>query len=165
MKDKDINLQDERLKPEWDKNAVHDPETGMYTMPDAKPNDSGFVEGEIGGKAAFLPIPTYKNIRLLRFESQQLEVNESYEECKAAVDSALHNDGPAWFTFTDPTFGTKLAIPQEALVKVVAIVDGWKDLEAAAAELKRIEYAKAQERIQRLAFEAQQAKSNKYKRN
>lgn len=122
---------------DFPKDAFVNKETGMYQSPDPLQNDAEFAEAQIGSTAEgkpvsiFLPISKKKPCRYLRFENAtQLEVDESVEECKANVDKAKANMQPgAWFSFTDPTYGTELAVPASALATCMAVVVGFVDLE------------------------------------
>lgn len=151
----------DKLPAEFSPHARIDPATGMYVMPEPKPNESAFTERADG---IFLPVPTYKRMRYIRFESNQLEANETMEEIQSMVDDARSFDGAKWYTFTDPRYGTPFVIPRHALATCQSVIDAWIDLEAVQAQIEKIEYAKAQEKVQLFEAKAHMAKQNHYKR-
>src|SRR6266446_8968726 len=88
-KPQEINLQSEKIRAEFSPHAKHDPKTGMYIMPEPETNKSGFVESEVGGHPFFMPVPSMVSVRIIRFESQAINVMESLDVCTFAFEDSI----------------------------------------------------------------------------
>jgi hypothetical protein len=131
--------------------AIINKDTGMYQMPERKEPHGDFEAQAVGDKTMYVPIPKYKPCRMVYFTSTTtyLEVSESIDYVRSAYDEALQDDGKMWYTFTDPTYGTLLAIPRANMRTMAWVVEGWKDIDRIKEEIREIELAKSRARLQR----------------
>lgn len=127
--------------PEWDKSAIHDPNDGMYKIPEPSVAHPDFIEDSTG---ILIPRAKGKSVRIIDFAFSgamyRLEVVETAEEILAAATEPVQD----WVTFTDPVFETPLHVPAKALANVVAVIEAIKDMEAVKQQLDMAEAVKRQ---------------------
>jgi hypothetical protein len=88
-----------------------------------------------------LPKPKGKSVRMLVMSGgMPLEVTETMDEITAKIDHANQSD-QTWVEFTDPSFGEHILVPLAAFNSLLWILEGWKDMSAAAEQIKQRDLA------------------------
>lgn len=151
-----------------DGKPYHDPETGMFIMPDPVPQDtSGFrdhaVEMPSGEKKNILIPPAGLKPSRIFFAavngvSQTWNVEETVEEIKAVIDHAKSNDRADWYKFTEPIFGRDMHVPAISLQNVTGIIEEMTDLQKYRDAMAKEEYEKTEFRKFQLEQTARQSK-------